>query len=753
MTETTKATLRVTGVRSQNPLGFGGAIFTGVPIDSEGSVIDAGTYVVVKATREVLGATRVERGQWWRVRGPLVERRAMVDGFALVEQQVEAQAAYLSRPSGEHIITYIAENAAFDGFGAVKARRLWEKFGEALYQRLEAGDPAAFSGVLTHEAAHRLVVAWKEQGQSQNLQWFQAVGLDVRIGKKALQFYGGDARARIEEDPYRLLSFTGKWALVDQLAKDRFGIKLDDPRRLLGAVEEACYRMFALGHTSMLTADLIDKVVPLLGRPPVGLRWRDMLSIALSEGLRNGSIVQTQHGLQPLGALVMERQVGWAIRERLESIEQSLMPPDQVDRLIPTGEMADGVELNPEQRNAIRLAAEHSFCCITGGAGVGKTTVLRALYRLYDDVGVKIVQIALAGRAAKRMQEATRRPALTIASFLKGFNDMTFDGPAVLVIDEASMVDLVSMSQICQVLRPHVRLVMVGDPYQLMPVGPGLVFHCMLQLAGIPVAELKTVKRYGGEIAAVAAAIRAGRWRDMTADETGPIAFIPCNERLIAEMVVELYGLDTRGTQVLAPIRNGPSGTKTLNMLFQERFTKTQPAVTKWDEDAEQAVHCGLNLGDVVLCTRNLWDKGLQNGSLGRIVEVAQTPAEPCCNPELELAWVEWDDGLRRALTSEMLEDIELGYAVTVHKAQGSQWRRVIVPVTKSRLLDRTLLYTAITRAQMQVILVGDVDVARRAVLAPPIVQSRHVALDLTLQQLLNSKTSSPSTCRQNWTL
>lgn len=740
MTESVEVTVRVTVVRSQNPLGFGGAIFTGVPIDADGAVLDAGTYVVVKATRGVLGTTRVERGQWWRVKGAVARRKIVVDGFALTEQQLDAEAGYLARPSGEHIVTFIAENPAFEGLGAVKARRLWEKYGESLYQMLEAGDPLAFTGALTPEAAQRLVSAWKASGQGQNLQWLQAVGLDVRMGRKALRFFGDDTKSSIEEDPYRLLSFSGKWAAVDQLAKARFGVALDDPRRLRGAVEEACYRMFALGHTSMLTVDLMEKVSPLLGRPANGMRWRDLLATALSEGLSNGTVVKTAYGLQPLGAMVMERQVACSISERLKRPGQAQMPQEAVERVIATVEEQDGIELNPEQRQAIHMANVHRFCCITGGAGVGKTTVLKALYRLYDKAGTRVSQVALAGRAAKRMQEATGRPALTIASFLNGVVAAAFDGPAVLVVDEASMVDLISMNRVCQALPPHVRMVLVGDPFQLMPVGPGLVFHSVLQVPGVPVTELKTVKRYGGEIAAVAAAVRGGRWRDMSSDDSQPIAFIPCEKRLVAELVVELYALDTTGTQVLASMRNGPSGTKTLNMLCQARFTKAQPAIARWRDEHEQAVPCGLNLSDIVLCTRNLWDKGLQNGSLGRVLEVA--PLQTSGTPTLEdaLAWVEWDDGVRRAVTLDMLDDLELGYCVTVHKAQGSQWRRVIIPIADSRLLDRTLLYTAITRAQSQVILVGDVEAARKAVLAPQKVHSRKVALDLRLAALLETE-------------
>ncbi|WP_235580431.1 ATP-dependent RecD-like DNA helicase [Rhizobacter sp. Root404] len=714
-----------------------------MPVDSNGLATDAGAYIVVRASGAVIGAVRVERGQWWHVRGPFVERQVSANGFQMTECQVEAEEAALARPSGEHIIAFLSDNPAFEGIGTVKARRLWDTFGERLYELLDAADEGALSAALTVEIAQRLVLAWSLQGVSRTLQWLQAQGFEARVGRKVLTFFGGDAAQRIEEDPYRLLSFCAGWKEVDRLAVAQFGVEPDDPRRLQGAAEEACYRLFAEGHTAMLSADLLDRIGPLLGKPPQGVRWRDQLSAVLSAGLSNGSFVKGYHGLQPLGAMVMERQIAQTVHERLARKLTPLLPPDSVDQLIAEVRAVDGIELNDEQRAAIHAAARHEFLCITGGAGVGKTTVLRALYRLYDRAGLRVVQVALAGRAAKRMQEATGRSAATIASFLRSYDEAPLDGPAVLVIDEASMVDVISMSRICAGLPRHVRLVLVGDPHQLMPVGPGLVLHALSGVPGVPGIELRTVKRYGGSIAAAATDIRAGRWPSFAEDETAEVAFLPCAPELIGGTVVELLALDRGNSQVLGAVRNGPAGTKNLNALCQERFTAGAAEVKCWNVEFDCEECVGLRLGDTVLCTRNLWSLGLQNGSLGTVVEVEDTPCvlhdDAGQETSLGLAWVEWDDGQRRPLTVDMLEDIELGYAVTVHKAQGSQWKRVIVPVTGSKLLDRTLLYTALTRAQTQVLLVGDVDAARAATLAPPRAASRHIALDLHLAALMRA--------------
>jgi exodeoxyribonuclease V alpha subunit len=745
---TIEQTLRVTAIRSQNPRGFGGCIFAGKPIDGDGQVNDAGSYFVVKATGIVLGGTRVEPGQWWTVAGEPSRRLLEVNGYQVAEIQIEASSAVLLRPSGEHIVSFMAGSPAFEGIGQVKARKLWETFGELLYDHLDGGNVTELAKVLTPASAAQVVTAWAEHGDSRTLQWLQAQGFDLALGRKVLRFFGPETAEKLEQDPYRLLSFCAGWRETDDLARSHFKVGEDDPRRLQAGVEEACYRIFSGGHTSVLSAKLMDTLQGILGAQTKTFKWRSLVPAALSQGLSNGSFVIGHHGVQPLGAMVMEREVAEAVATRLASQAPPLLPREDIDELLLSYERAERIELNEAQLDAVHLAAAKPFVLITGGAGVGKTTVLKGLYEVYDRAGIAVTQLALAGRAAKRMQEATGRPASTIANFLRNGKEEDFDDRCVVVVDEASMVDIITMSRLCAQLGPAPRIVLVGDPAQLMPVGPGLVLHALAKVPEVPVAQLTVVKRYGGAIAIAAASIREGVWPELSSDSGAEIAFIPCalrpssaNEASIPDTVLRLYRQDPANTQILCARRNGTDGAKGLNTLCQSALTAGAEPVQVWDKWHDAIARVGFHLGDPVLCTRNLWDRGLQNGSLGTVVQVDDDPHVLNNDEEEEseraLAWVDWDDGVRRPMVEQMLDDLELGYAITVHKAQGSQWPRVIVPLTGHRLLDRTLIYTAATRAQRQVLLVGDEAAAKGAVEAEPRANTRQVLLDVTLSRLL----------------
>ena len=225
--------LRILTVRSQSPKAYGASIFTGTPIDERGSVQDAKSYYVVKASRSVLGNTSVHVGEWWRVEGEAKQNEIALNGFKMVELQINATDATLMLPSGAHIVTLMAENSEFRGIGHCKARRLWERFGNELYNILDRSDVGSLTTFLTEDSARQAVAAWARYGSTRTLQWLQSKGLDLTIGRKVLAYFGDEAAMRIEEDPYRLLSFCAAWKSVDTLARELFSIAEDDPRRLL----------------------------------------------------------------------------------------------------------------------------------------------------------------------------------------------------------------------------------------------------------------------------------------------------------------------------------------------------------------------------------------------------------------------------------------------------------------------------------------------------------------------------------------
>lgn len=726
---TPSVTVRVSAVRSQNPYGRGGAIFTGIEVDDNGWRRDAKTHYVIKAPGHLL-QTEVECGQVWRVAGTPEPNTIVVNGYRLTESTITPEAMELLRPSGEHIITLLAEGEAFEGIGLIKARRLWEHFGEGLYGVLDAAGIERLAEVLPMPMAQKLADAWRLWGDTFTLQWLQSKGFPVALGRKVLAFYGNDAARQIEGDPYRLISFAADWKTTDALARNVFAMAEDDPRRLAGAVEDVLYTAFDDGHTCLPESEFARRLRHLLGRQAPAL-----LTEALVEAEASGRFIRRDGYLHAPGPYVMERGLAKAIAVRAAHPEPLLDDDDLAARLLDY-QAESGLTLNERQIEALRVANAHPIAVITGGAGTGKTTVLRGLFRIAESAGWTVYPMALSGRAAKRIGEATGHPAQTIAGFLNRFDVDDSPQQALIVIDEASMVDLPSAYRVIRHLPATYRFVLVGDPNQLPPVGPGLLLHELAHQVGIPVVELVQVSRYGGVIAAAAAAIRQGQWPDLPDDAQAPIAFLPCTLAQINDTVLGLYDDDRNSSQILCATRHATAGgVKAINTLCQHHANGAGEELMLWNPEFDQRQGTGLRVGDPVICLKNDWEIDLQNGSLGTVLSIEPPVVDP--EPGRELGRILWDDGEVRDLTAALLPNLELGYAITIHKAQGSQFRRVIIPVRKGRLLDRTLLYTAVTRAERQVILVGDMAAAKAAVESPPHAEHRQVALGALLNEIL----------------
>jgi exodeoxyribonuclease V alpha subunit len=731
--------IRVLTIRSDNPLGKGGCIFYGVAIDEVGTAL-GDEHFVVAAPFNLLAAIEVEVGQWWRVSGAVSTYTSLRNGYQIREQQIDPLEMRLLLPSGQHIVTLLANGKHFAGVGISKATRLWQRFGEELQELLESGQKHLLASVqgVSPDTADQLIEGWKLYGQSSVLHLLSRFGIDHNTAQTVLEYFGNETADALAEDPYRLLSFSASWKSVDLIALKHFDLALDDPRRTNGAIEEVLYRLFSEGHTAPSKSVVLRRLGILLNGSSTSLESlsHSSLSCVLERSLEHGMCLSIDEGerVQQVGAWAMEKKVAEFIADRLSSVATNRGSTDDlfrqdcqvIDRIL--DHQPSSIQLTVEQQAAVQTVATQRVGLISGGAGVGKTTVLKTLYAYFHAIGLPVIQVAIAGRAAQRMREATGRPARTLASLLYSRNQGELDEPFVLVIDEASMVDILTMYRLCHVLPEHANLLMVGDTGQLMPVGPGLVFHNLAQDHRIPHARLTQVMRHGSSIASVSASIRGGEWPEMGSNDVDAVAFLrPTTGSSTTESplqtsdhILRLYLRSPESTQILCAHKNGPLGVRALNKLCQDTVGIYQPRLQVWNAEFQMFADTGFRLGDPIVCMKNLKEMGLQNGSLGRITSLEEPSAQQSKTDRLGevtvLAWAAWDDGARRPITSDLLQNLNLAYALTIHKAQGSEWPIVIVPIVRSRLLDRSLIYTAITRAQQQVLLMGDEPAAKAAV-------------------------------------
>lgn len=686
-------------VRKVWPGASGGAVFTGQD--------EAGTLHRVVADAAILHRPPLV-GERWDVAGPVRIHRTY-------GPQVHADRAVPTLPRGEHLRRFLARNRAFQGVGEARARRLWDAFGEGLHDLLDAGDALRLGTVLGPDLAASLVDAWKaSEGEAKAIRWLEAHQFPVALAIRVLRLWGAEAADKLAENPYRLLAVAG-WTRVDAAALDA-GVDPDCPERRIAAVEATCYRALGDKHTALLEADLLAGVRELLRCPSETARE------ALAQAETDRAVVRiADERWQPYGPWVMESFVRERIQERVDaefapsgSLLWSRPEDGQVSRLVAEFEAQEGLPLVDEQRHAVWLASTQRFALVMGGAGTGKTTLLKAVRHVQEATGGTLLGVALAGRAAQRLREAGC-PARTLAGLLGALErqEMTLGGGDLIVVDEASMIDLPQVYTLLRRLPSETRVLLVGDPHQLPPIGFGLVFGALVGDRSVPQVELTRIHRAAEAtgIPGISRAIRKGALQHLPAF-TGAaqgVSFLPCRPEDAQGVVIETLGAlgGIGDTQVLSPLKRGPAGTQAINAALHALRSTGKP------------VWSGLAEGDPVIHLENDYEAMVFNGTLGTVAEVLSDGVQ-----------VRWD-GHDRPMTfrEDRREALSLAYAISVHKAQGSQFRRVVIPVFPSRLLDRTLVYTALTRAQEQVVLVGDWDTLEAAVTAPPAPNRRRTGM------------------------
>lgn len=701
-------------VSTVHPGPVGGAIFTG----RDGS----GKWLRVIAERRFIFRSPL-RGEVWQLTG-------YFKTHPKYGVQLYVKRAQLLRPAGRLLIRHLTTHPAFRGIGVGMARasRLYKEFGEHLPLLLDEGDANSLTKIIDEETAHKLIAAWQSNAQeASTVVFLDQHGVDLRLAGKILRYWPKDAVSKLKENPYRLLALTD-WPTIDRLALS-LGMDVDDERRLIAAAEASVYsRLDNSKDTLVENESLIESIRKLL-RCSGNATPRRATELA---GKDNTLVGDAESGFQAFGCVVMERYLMESFGAMMHYGQLSLLDDRanraNIDALIVDFEKQENIILNAEQRVAVHMAATEPLSILKGGAGVGKTTVLKAIHYLAEALGCRVVQMALSGRAAQRMREATGRAAYTITGFLNQIRTdrIKLDHEHLLVIDESSMLDLMLVYRIVRVLPKGVRILLVGDPYQLPPIGPGLVFHVMADSRAIPVRELTQIHRQAEStgIPKIANQVRHGVIPELPPFNglSVGISFLECGSSSIinhlTDIVSDLGGFDD--VQIIGVVKGGSSGVININQTFHQKLTATKRRLDEWN----------ISESDPIIYTVNDYDRELYNGSLGFVERVYVEPQNFQCAEEPTRIMCDFD-GRKIELSDVDLYNVELAYAITTHKAQGSQFKRVVIPITKSRLLDRTLVYTALTRGVEQVVFVGDRQAFDKAIVSSPSVTRRSVGFKI----------------------
>jgi len=707
-------------------------------------------YAARLTWRHVPDARVVDIGQRWRVIGMAGSvTLAQYDGSgSRRDVQIEAEDAQLIWPSGKHLQEWIAKSQQCPGIGLQKARAMYEALGPALVSHIEQRRlPELMSaGRLTMVQAQSLCDAFSQFQIGSTLLWLDQLRIPRAIGNKVVRYWGRKAISTIEANPYVLVSFEADWRKVDELARTRFAVASNDPRRLQSAIEETLYRCQNSGHTCLPAAKFSAALWCLL-------KSHKLVALAMNNpNPDTASYVRVGNVLQSAGMNVIETYLAERFRSLVRGINESGQASlfgqnawdlDKTARIISDYEAVEGITLNAEQRSAVELASRSHLALVIGPAGTGKTTVLKAMRRVvssFNSTGA-IYQLAPTGLAAQRMQMATGQEGSTIHWFLLNVKTEDIAMGSVVIIDEASMLDVLLAYRLFRHLPEGVRVVMVGDTGQLPPVGPGLILHALADSALVPKVRLTKVLRQQEStgIPIVANQIREGilpllpRYSGLGSG----VSFLECSEGKLDSQISELYealqGSSNFDVQVLSPVRSGPGSVRAINTVMHEAYRKNDRCATLFNPVygevwAMTRARLHLKEHDKVMYTVNDYALGLRNGSLGFVEQVRH--ADILDAPVLTAVF----EGVRVELNATDLENVTHAYGITIHKSQGSQFKRVIVVLKRSRVFAREALYTALTRGVEQVVLLGSMDVLKEALLQPLSSQRRHTMLGVLLQ-------------------
>ena len=672
-------------------------------------------------------------------------------------EQFKAEAVERRTPAGTKAIFDYLSSGAVKGIGAATARRMVEEFGEETLTVLEE-HPERLTQIkgITRKKALAMGENFRLQmGMRRLLEFLGEHEVPLQLAMPLYRKYGDRALEIIRGNPYLLVDgeLGVEFSTADKLALS-MGMEGDDPQRIeAGLLFELAHNLDN-GHTFLPRRKLLPATAQLIELEGETEALEDALEALLERGEVIQETVANEEAVYLHDLCEAEQYVAFRLAEMARG-EQ--VPPHGLDGLIDRIQAEQGIVYAPQQRQAVELAAASQVMLLTGGPGTGKTTSLRGVLALFEQLGLETALAAPTGRAAKRLGELCGMEAATIHRLLETQYDprsgrLVFahdeDDPLradAVIVDETSMVDILLMRGLLSALRPECRLILVGDPDQLPSVGPGNLFSDLIRSGVVPMVRLTEIFRQAAESAIIrnAHGVNRGELPDLRDNKHDFFFLRRKDPARAAETIVELVqtrlpqnmGIPPEQIQVLSPTRKRVTGTAALNRAIQEAVNPPAP-----DRPERRFGEYVFRQGDRVMQVRNnydvIWKDGLTtgmgvfNGDIGRIVEV---------DNRSELITVDFEGRLVE-YTPDMLGELEPAYAITVHKAQGSEYRAVILSVSDGApvLLTRGVLYTAITRARELLILVGDEDVVARMT-ANDRQQRRYSGLRWRLVQIANS--------------
>lgn len=664
----------------------------------------------------------VNVGEGLRVEGKWVQHPHYGRQFQVVRYQTAA-------PGTVAALKKYLGSGLLKGVGPVMADHIVNTFGLSTLEVLE-NEPTRLNEVPGLGARKALAIAdaWAERRALKDLMAFlQEQGLSVALAVRILRKYGSASEAVVREQPYRLPGevYGVSFQVADGIAEHN-GIARDATQRIGAGLAQVLRDTASSGHVYMAQDDLLSAASQLLSLSPetINARLPELQQagfLVLEAGGEAGDAGDMQRAYLP-DMHSAEVSVAQALGRIMHDGKSRLAAFQRVDwdsawRFLSTVET---VQLTEAQQEAVKAALSQRAVVITGGPGTGKTTTLRGIVRLLKAKGATVALAAPTGRAAKRLSEATGASASTIHRLLELKLGGSYQVRAPLeadlvIVDEASMMDLPLAEALLSAVPEGAHLLLVGDADQLPPVGPGSVFRDVIGSGALPVITLETIFRQpeGSAIISNAHLINAGK-TPRTGKGIMDFFFLKQpNPAECAQLIVDLatrrlpahFKLDPmEDIQVIAPLYGGVCGVDALNLYLQAVLNP--PSATKEERRFGGRV---FRVGDKVMQVVNDYDRQVSNGELGRIVRI---------DLEEQRVLVSFDAEWTVEYTFQELDELTHAYAISVHKAQGSEYPAVVMPILPQhgRLLQRNLLYTAVSRARNLVVLAGSPDAVKRAV-------------------------------------